>query len=658
MSTTPPPLFALIVEDNPEDAELVVRGLRRAGYDVHWRCVETEDDFCEAIYEKPDIILSDYNLPKFDVTRGLRILEERRLDIPFVLISGVVGEEMAVAAIREGAEDYLLKDRLGRLGTAVRQAIERCQMRSRKAQAESALRESEERFRQVVENIQEVFWMTDPATGKLLFISSVYERVWGRKRADLYADPEVWVRSVHPDDRERIQRAMLLKLRAGALSEEYRIVRPDGTVRRILARAFPVYDDFGELHRVVGVATDITERWELEEQLRQAQKMEALGQLAGGVAHDFNNLLTIVQGYTALLLQRAIDPVEAAQEISLAVERASGLTRQLLTFSRKQVMQQLDIELNTIVADITKMLQRTLTESIKLSVRITPGLPLIRADKSMMEQILMNLALNARDSMPEGGILTITTSAGNINPTEVRGYPDARPGPAVCLTVRDTGCGIPPENLQRIFEPFFTTKDVSKGTGLGLPNVDGIVRQHHGSIRVFSEVGAGTSIQILLPTAVTTTTPAAARKSGAIAPIGGKETIMLVEDEAPLRLIIRMALSRIGYNIIEAGSGQEAANMLQTGNHKLDLVVTDMVMPDGMTGRDLARHLETTHPALPVIFTSGYHAEFTGAADLKEGVNFLQKPYSPQKLARVIRNCLDEVKASSPVPEENASAGR
>ncbi|PTX97564.1 hybrid sensor histidine kinase/response regulator [Verrucomicrobia bacterium LW23] len=642
-------LAVLLVEDNVEDAELVIRELRRAGYEAKWHRVDNDVDFIAALSNhngggnRPDIILSDYHLPGFDVMWALQYMRENGIDIPFILLSGVIGEEMAVAAIREGAEDYLLKDRLGRLGVAVRQAIERCTSRHRRAQSEVALRESEELFRQVVENIQEVFWMADPHTGKLLFVSPVCERVWGRTREQLYADSNVWPNCVHPDDRERVHNALRRNL-THAVSEEYRIVRPDGTVRRIHARAFPVRREDGEVHRIVGVAADITERCELEEHYRQAQKMEAIGQLAGGVAHDFNNILTIIEGYTNLLQQRSIDPVDAANEISHAVERASALTRQLLTFSRKQVMQVTDLDLNAIVAEIARMLKRTLTEDISLTVRTSPELPLIHGDPNMMEQILMNLALNARDAMPGGGHLTITTAPGVIAAAEVHAYPEARPGSAVCLTVRDTGCGIPPENMQRIFEPFFTTKDVNKGTGLGLPNVHGIVRQHRGCIRLYSEVGAGTSVQILIPTAANAAQPAAPRAPRQATPVGGRETILLVEDEASLRMILRMALSRIGYNVIEASSGIDALSIIADGKHSpLDIVVTDIVMPDGMTGQDLARSLAISHPGLPIIFTSGYHSDYNSPdCELKEGVNFLQKPYSPQKLARIIRTSLDK----------------
>ena len=511
-----------------------------------------------------------------------------------------------------------------------------------RARVEQVLRESEERFRQLAENIQEVFWMT--ANKQVIYVSPAYERIWGRSRVSLYESPRAWLEAIHPDDREQVLRAAKTVQTGGEYDETYRIQRPDGAVRWIHDRAFPVRGAQGEIVRIVGTAEDITEQRQLEEQYRQVQKMEAIGQLAGGIAHDFNNLLTVIRGYGSLLLLGAQTPPEtaaAAREIVRAAEQGANLTRQLLAFSRRQVMQPRALELTETVTSLTTMLQRILGADIQLQLKPHPSPLVTRADAGMLDQVLMNLVVNACDAMPGGGRLVIETTEKSFTEEDVAAIPDARPGRYVSLRVTDTGSGISPENLPRIFEPFFTTKQPGKGTGLGLSTVFGIVKQHCGWIRVDSEVGRGTTFQIFLPAAEETDRIARRgdREGGAL---GGTETILVVEDEPSLRLLTRAVLEPNGYQVLEAASGVDALRVWEEHQGSVHLLLTDIMMPEGISGLELAARLRENSPDLKVIFTSGYSADIAGGQlHLQEGQNFIQKPSSPQQLLQTVRRCLD-----------------
>ncbi len=400
----------------------------------------------------------------------------------------------------------------------------------------------------------------------------------------------------------------------------------------------------GEVIRIVGVARDITAHRQLEEQFRQSQKMEAIGQLAGGVAHDFNNILAVIQMQADLLKDEAgIAPsqLESADEIIKATQRAADLTRQLLLFGRRQSMQLHHLNLNEVVTNMAKMLQRLLGGHIRMQFKLAPQPLLINADASMMDQILLNLAVNSRDAMPKGGDLVIETSAVEFDEFSAVQSPQARPGLFVCLSVSDTGTGIPPEILPRIFEPFFTTKEIGKGTGLGLATVFGIIQQHQGWINAHSEAGRGATFRAYLPR-INNATPAQPQPSITAALPHGNETILFAEDEISLRVLVRNVLTKLGYQVLEAGSGTQALRVWEKNRDKIQLLLTDIVMPDGMTGIDLARQLQRENPRLKVIYTSGYSLEAaTKGFPLKDGVDFLPKPFPVKKLAQTIRNRLD-----------------
>jgi signal transduction histidine kinase/CheY-like chemotaxis protein len=390
---------------------------------------------------------------------------------------------------------------------------------------------------------------------------------------------------------------------------------------------------------------DITDRLSLEAQLRQAQKMESVGQLAAGVAHDFNNMLTIIQGHSGMLLTKpalASELVDSVQAVYFASERAANLTRQLLMFSRKNVMQPKPLDLREVVSQMSKMLQRLLGETIQLDLNAPAYIPLVHGDAGMIEQILMNLAVNARDAMPRGGTLTISTSPVEINEEYAATHPEARPGSFVCLRVTDNGTGMEAATLRHIFEPFFTTKEIGKGTGLGLATVYGIVKQHSGWVEVTSRLGVGTTFNIFFPAGAEMIghTRPGARADAAVR--GGKETILVVEDEPVLRDLAKLILDDCGYEVLSAATGAEALGVWDRHNGKVDLLLTDMVMPQGMSGMELAQRLLSVRPDLKVIIASGYSMEELDTDFLRNGhAVFLQKPYTHVTLPKAVRECLD-----------------
>jgi signal transduction histidine kinase/DNA-binding response OmpR family regulator len=402
---------------------------------------------------------------------------------------------------------------------------------------------------------------------------------------------------------------------------------------------------FGPIGSLVG---HCLERKHLEEQLRHSQKMDAIGHLAGGVAHDFNNILTVIQGYAQLLKNKpGLDPsaMEGLTQIAMAADRAASLTRQLLTFSRKQIMQTRSLDFNKVIGQLEKMLRRIIGEDIELKVASCPEPVVIQGDEGMLTQVIMNLACNARDAMPRGGRLSLSTETVVLEEQSTRLSAEARPGEFVCLKVRDTGTGIRTEDLPHIFEPFYTTKDVGRGTGLGLCTVYGIVKQHQGWIEVDSQIGSGSCFTIYLPRVSAAPQTAEASKPEHRLP-RGSETILLVEDEAPVRGLARRFLEHLGYRVLEARSGLEALCVWERESHSVNLLLTDMVMPEGLSGRDLAHRIRGSKPDIRVLFASGYDPRAgEDSHDLTEK-NFLQKPYTLQKLAHMVRQSLD-----SPVPE-------
>ena len=486
---------------------------------------------------------------------------------------------------------------------------------------EHAARESEQRMRELANVLDEVFWLTDPEKRETFYLSPAFERVWGRARADMYRDARQWLEAVHPDDRARVL-ADVVPAPTAPREIEFRIVRPDGSERWIHNKSFPVRDETGNVVRIAGVAADITERRQLQAELQQAQKLESLGRLAGGVAHDFNNLLVVISTNASILREDLPDGETRVMmgEIEDAAARASGLTRQLLAFSRKQVIQPVVLDLNATVADTRKMLRRMIGDDVVLETSLDPDLSRVHIDSGQLVQVLMNLAVNARDAMPRGGRLTIETR---------------QRGDAVTLTVRDTGAGMTPEICARIFEPFFTTKEAGKGTGMGLAVVHGIVEQAGGRIEVETAPGAGTTFRIVLPA---TSLPVTATQSCAAIP-RGTESVLVVDDDEHLRQAALRALRTSGYQTREAKDGASALAMIAA--HPVDLLVTDVVMP-GMSGRELAEAAKQSCPELRVLYMSGYTDDSVVRHGVSEGsLELIEKPFRLQAFATKVREVLD-----------------
>jgi PAS domain S-box-containing protein len=755
------------------DAELVEYELARADIPFQTRCVVTRDDFLGALdVYRPDLILSDYTLPRFDGMAALKLARERAPAVPFLIVTGSVNEETAVGCMKAGASDYLLKSNLARIGPAIEAALARVQARSEKAraefalrqseanlraifntslqafvlvsrdgtiqamnptaqqwadritgrrfregdrvdefipgaaeafrvalageaqsaercvrdqdgterwyetthapvvdehgavigvclnardvserkQAEQALRESEARYRDLFDNASDLVCATT-LDGSFLYVNAAWHQAMGSSDESLLIRrfPEL----LHPESLDRYHE-VLARARAGETLGHVDLVLLTSTGAPLtLEGNISCTTSDGGPPQVRGIYRDVTERKRVEEQLRRAERMQAAGRLAGGVAHEVNNMMTGVIGFSEFLM-RSLEPTDPRRtevaEIIKAGTRAADVTRQLLAFTRQQFLRPEKLSINTVVHDLEKMLRRVLGEDHRLELALAPEAGEIRADRGQLEQVLVNLMLNARDAMPTRGRVTIATAAVELDDAYAQrhdGVTLAR-GQYTQLSLSDTGVGMDRDVQARIFEPFFTTKPVGQGTGLGLSTVYGIVKQSDGFVWVYSETGLGTTFKIYLPRVGTAHTPSLpADRTPATR--GGAETILIVEDEDLVRTLASRSLRERGYRVIEAHQGTDALRRLEADPGGIDLVITDVVMPE-MGGRELARRLAGLRPSLPVLFISGYTGEDVIQRGLLEpGAPFQQKPFTPDGLARKVREMLDAMPAQSAV---------
>jgi hypothetical protein len=510
--------------------------------------------------------------------------------------------------------------------------------------AQTALQESEEQYRLLFDNNPQPMWVYDEETLAFLAVNDAAVRHYGYSRDEFLA-MTVW--DVHASEETQVEEHITTVARQDGRESArslhvWKHRKKDGALIDVEIAVSPI--EFRGRKARLKLATDVTETKRLEAQLLQAQKMESVGKLAGGVAHDFNNLLGVITGYGELLARRLPDDPglrKYVDDIMKAAERAADLTRQLLAFSRKQVLRPRIIDLNAIVGEMEKMLQRLIGEDVQLVTRFADPLGRVKADPGQIEQVLMNLAVNARDAMPQGGRLTIETANVNLDAAYVRSRPDVEPGPHVVLAVSDTGQGMDPEVLSHVFEPFFTTKEPGKGTGLGLATVHGIVKQSGGHIFVYSEAEHGTTFKIYLPRLED------AAEVLKIVPTedelpGGSETVLLVEDEASLRSLVRECLEASGYAVLEARHAGHALEIIERHASPIHLLMTDVIMP-GLSGRELARRVTASRPEMKVLYMSGYTDDAVVLHGvLAADVAFLQKPFTAEALARKVREVLDQ----------------
>lgn len=778
-------LRVLHIEDQERDVALLTRHLIQAGYQLVSHRVDTETGLRDALKTGTwDVVLCDYSMPKFGALEALRVVKESTLDLPFIIISGTVGEDLAVEAMRAGAHDYLMKDKLARLVPTIEREMLDAENRRARVKAEAdqkklqaQLNTQRERLNNIVANVPGVVWETRGTPfgqdQQITFVSDYIEQMLGYSVREWRMSPEMSLQLMHPDDRERVNRETNLAYQSGQKNRtEFRLLNKNGqpvwvethsavikdlngnvvgrrgvtidiserkqaeealreaeakfrsifenavegifqatpegayvavnpAMARILGYASPeelieericfseynyvdkdtrrelrerldqdgivmgfecevfrkdatklstiqnvraIRDEQGTLLHYEGSIEDVSERKVLESQLRQAQKLEAIGMLAGGIAHDFNNLLTVICGYCDLSLYQLDehDPLHRnLNEISRAADRAGVLTRQLLAFSRKQVLMPRVLDLNSVVSEMEKLLRRLIGENIEFRAILAENLGSMKADPGQLEQVIMNLAINSRDAMPNGGKLIIETNNVYLDEEHAKRHVTVSAGHYVMLAVSDTGSGMDKETQGRIFEPFFTTKEQGKGTGLGLAMVYGIVKQSGGSIWVYSEVGRGTTFKIYLPRVDEQPAREAPRTARDV--IRGTETVLVAEDEEMVRQLACEVLTTYGYKVLPAANGGSAFLVCEKHEGRIDLLITDVVMPE-MSGLELSARLRMLKPELKVLFMSGYTDNALIHQGMIEGENFIQKPFSPLGLVEKVRSVLDQTR--------------
>lgn len=634
------PLRVLFIEDNPRDVMLLSRNLEQAGFELHADIVTTSEEFIGAVRSSSyDVILADYRLPSWSGMAALEALQNEGKETPFILVTGTIGEEIAVDCIKKGAADYILKDRLGRLPFAIQRAL-----------AETTARGERQRAGKARDLLVSIVESSDDAIigialdGSILSWNQGATHIYGYVAEEIQGEPIAGLFT--SDGLDQLQTNIETLRRGESVSRyETRGLTSTGTTIEIAVTMSPIQTMNGCLEGASAIIRDISNQKQLQKEFFLSQKMEAVGRLAAGVAHDFNNLLTVVTGYSSLLLSelKETDRTYAEiSEISKAGERAASLTRQLLAFSRKQVLQPRVLDLNSIVDDMDRMLQRVIGEDIDLIVLLDGNIWSVKADPAQIEQVIMNLAVNARDAMPKGGKLTIETSNIHLQETLTRRHLDIPPGAYVTLSVTDTGIGMDTETQARIFEPFFTTKDQGEGTGLGLSTVYGIVQQSGGTILVYSELGHGTTFKIYLPRVEAS--PARPSSPPVIHYPRGSETILVVEDEDAVRILVCSILQKQGYTVLWASNASEALRMAEQHNEKIDLMITDVIMPV-MSGSELADRLQILRPGMNVLFMSGYSDNaIADQGILKPDTAFLEKPFEPHVLTKKVRDVLDRSK--------------
>lgn len=634
------PLQVLIVEDCDADAMLLLHELKRGGYDLKHLQVCTRPALEAALRDGPwDIIFSDFAMPSFDGLTALEMVKASGLDLPFILVSGTVGEERAVAAMKAGASDYLMKGRLGRLVPAVQRELRDADTRRQQRQSQESLRQSEERFTKLFHTSPVAMILTTVPEGKIVEINDTFLKVFGFAKeqvmGQLTMSLGLWV---EPADREKFLRELV---------QHGRVVNFEAKLRRHSGEP----GDFllsSEVVEVTGVKCalsllhDLTDKKRAEAQALRGQRLESIGTLSAGIAHDLNNALAPILMSIDLLRSSRMDPGDQAilDTLASSTQRAANMVGHVLTFTRGLSGEHTAVPLTHLLKDINSILRQTLPKNIQLKTTHAKGLWLVSADATQLHQVLTNLSINARDAMPHGGNLTIWAENVTLDDQFARMCHDAKPGPHVHVSVKDTGTGMSPAILDRIFEPFFTTKPVGKGTGLGLPSVRDIVQKHGGCLLVRSEVGKGTEFSVYLPALPAADVTAEAEEPAPL-PMGRGETVLLADDESAIRDITSQTLRMHNYEVIAAADGARALSAFTGRQNEVRVLLTDLNMPI-LDGIALIRVLRDLQPGIRVIVSSSPMEDQAGLDPLQLGADAcLSKPYTAQQLLTTVRDVLD-----------------
>lgn len=636
-----PLLRLLIIEDSAEDAEMIVRELRRAGYTLVYERVDTLESMRSLLHWEWDLILADYKMPKFSGLDALTEFKTWKRDIPFIIVSGAIGEERAVEVVKAGAQDYVLKDHLTRLVPVVQRAMKDADDRReyRRAQrdrdrADEALRVSEIRLRAILESIHTGVLIVDPDSHIILEVNRELAEMVGLPANQIVGS--VCHKFICPAARGQCP---ITDLGQTVDHSERFLIRADGSQMPVLKTVRSVV--ISGRRQLIESVVDISELKRLQEQVVLSQKMEAIGQLAGGVAHDFNNILQVIMGYAEVIMRNTSksEPcTEGIENVYQAAQRAAMLTRQLLVFSRRQMVVPAVLDINCVVENVRSLVEHLVGEDIGFSVQGSSHLPAVYADAGQLEQLLLNLVVNARDAMPAGGTLVISTKEVTLNESQAAAMVGARAGHFVTVAVSDTGVGMEPETIKHVFEPFFSTKGVGHASGLGLSVAYGIAKQHDGWVHVESQMGKGSVFTLYLPVCEGEKNMIVEESTANLQ--GKGERILLVEDEPDVRLLASRVLLSAGYDVVAVGTVAEGEAALRQQGAHFDLVFSDVVLPDG-NGVELVEKALVRNPKLAVLISSGYTDERSRWQTIQDrGFPFLAKPHSPTRLLSTIREVL------------------